>query len=68
MVRGGLQFLVDGKGRKKGVVMGMKEYRDMVRRVEELEDALELDEAIRTATEFRDYREVRRNLKDEDLR
>ena len=67
MVRGGLQFLVDGKGRKKGVVMGMKEYRDMVRRVEELEDALELDEAIRTATEFRDYREVRRNLKDEDL-
>ena len=64
MVRGGLQYFIDDKGRKKGV----KEYRDMMRKVEELEDALDLDEAIRTATEFRDYREVRQDMEDEDLR
>ena len=50
MVRAGLQYFIDDKGRKKGV----KEYRDMMRKVEELEDALDLDEAIRTATEVRD--------------
>ena len=67
MVRGGLQYLVDDKGRKKGVVMGMKEYRDIMRKVEELEDALELDEAIRTAEEFKDYQEIRRDLKDKGI-
>ena len=54
MVRSGLQYFIDDKNRKKGVVMGIKEYRDMMRKVEELEDALDLDEAIRTATEVRD--------------
>ena len=64
MVRGGLQYFIDDKGRKKGV----KEYRDMMRKVEELEDALDLGEAIRTATEFRDYREVWQDMEDENLR
>ena len=67
MVRSGLQYFIDDKNRKKGVVMGIKEYRDMMPKVEELEDALDLDEAIRTATEFRDYREVRQDMRDKDL-
>jgi len=36
-----------------------------LQRLEELEDALSLDEAIRTAQSFRDYGEIRAELKQE---
>ena len=61
------QYLVDDKGRKRSVLLSIKEYTELLRRLEDLEDALELDEAVRTAQGFRDYREIQAELKDEGL-
>ena len=55
-------YVVDGKGRKKAVLLNIKEYSRLLDRLEELEDALDLDEAIRTEQGFRDYGEVREAL------
>lgn len=63
MAKRGLQYVVDGLGRKKGVLLGMQDYLSMIRRLEELEDALELDEARRAAQGFRDYHEVRKQVR-----
>ena len=60
-----LQYLVDENGRKRAVLLSLKDYRGMVRRLEELEDALVLDEAKRAVTEFRDHRDIRKELKAE---
>ena len=59
MVKSKPQYLLDEKGRKKSVLLNIKEYRELLRRLEDLEDALELDKAVRTAEGFRDYQEVR---------
>jgi PHD/YefM family antitoxin component YafN of YafNO toxin-antitoxin module len=58
----GAKFVVDNKGRKKAVLLDVKEYTRLLARMEELEDALDLDEGVRTAHDFRDYREVREEL------
>jgi PHD/YefM family antitoxin component YafN of YafNO toxin-antitoxin module len=58
----GVKYLVDKKGRKKAVLMDMNEYSRLLARMEELEDALDLDAAARAAPEFRDYREIRKEL------
>ncbi|MBI4233440.1 MAG: hypothetical protein HY686_03270 [Chloroflexi bacterium] len=57
------KYIVDEKGRRRGVVLSIGEYRRLLRRLEELEDALELDEAVRTAQGFADYTEVREELR-----
>ena len=62
MTTTGAKYLVDKKGRKKAVVLNMKEYSRLLARVEELEDALDLDTAARTAQEFQDYQEIREEL------
>ena len=67
MARKRPQYLVDENGSKTGVLLGIKEYEDMVRRIEELEDAVDLDEAMRTGEVFRDYQEVRQELQSEGL-
>jgi PHD/YefM family antitoxin component YafN of YafNO toxin-antitoxin module len=58
----GAKYVVDQKGRKKAVLLDMKEYSRLLTRMEELEDALDLDTAARTSNEFRDYREIREEL------
>ena len=59
------RYLVNAKGRKTAVVLSMKEYRLLMEHIEDLEDTLEMDSAVRTETEFRDYREIRAELKAE---
>ena len=59
------RYLVDEKGRKKAILLDIKEYRQFLQRLEELEDALSLDEAIRTAQSFRNYDDIRAELKRE---
>ena len=59
------KYLVDENGRKRAVLLDIKECQQFLRRLEELEDALSLDEAVRTAQSFRDYREIRAELKRE---
>lgn len=50
------RYLVDGAGRKTGAVLSMKDYRALMQRLEDLEDSLELDRAVETATAFRAMR------------
>ena len=45
------------------VVISLTEYNRLLRRIEDLEDALALDEARKNATGFADYSEIRRKLK-----
>jgi PHD/YefM family antitoxin component YafN of YafNO toxin-antitoxin module len=59
------QYLIDDKGKKKAVLLGIKEYRQFLQRLEDLEDALSLDEAVRSAKSFKDYSQIREGLKRE---
>ncbi|MBI4285480.1 MAG: hypothetical protein HY670_06225 [Chloroflexi bacterium] len=59
------KYLIDEKGRKKAVLLDIQEYARLLGRLEELEDALDLDKAVRTAGEFWDYREIREELRKE---
>jgi PHD/YefM family antitoxin component YafN of YafNO toxin-antitoxin module len=56
------RYIVDQHGRKTAVVLDIKEYQKMLDWLETLEDALDLDEAVRQARRFRDYREIRQEL------
>ncbi len=56
------RYLTDSKGHKRAVVLDLREYRELVKRLEELEDALDLDEAVRTAKGFRYHQTIRKEL------
>ena len=59
------KYLVNEKGRKTAAVLSMKEYRALIQRLQDLEDALALDETVETATGFREYAEIRTGLQNE---
>lgn len=50
------QYLIDDKGQKTSVLLSIKEYQHFMQCLEDLEDILEMDAAVRTETDFRDYR------------
>ena len=54
---------MDEHGKKKAVVLDMEAYRQLMEHLENLEDALELDQAIRESKGFRSYDEIRGELK-----
>jgi len=56
-------FVVNDKGQKKYVLLSVAEYERLLQHLEDLEDALSLDEAVRTAKEFRNYADVRAELR-----
>ena len=56
------KYVVDEKGRKTAVLLSIKDYRALMQRLEDLEDALDLDRAVETATGFREYSEIRAEL------
>ena len=59
------KYLVDEQGKRTAVVLSMRDYRKLLQRLEELEDALDLDEAVESAKGFRDYNEIRAELQKE---
>ncbi len=59
------KYLVNEDGRKTAAVLSMKDYRSLMQRLEDLEDALDLDEAVETATGFREYTDIRAELQKE---
>jgi len=61
----GTRYIVNDKGRKTAVLLNLKEYKQLIARVEELEDALELDNAVHNATGFRNYKDIRKDLEKE---
>ncbi len=56
------QYLVDDKGEKTAALLTIKEFQLLMQRLEDLEDTLEMDAAIETETEFRDYQDIRADL------
>ncbi len=59
------KYIVDDKGEKTATVLTMKEYNFLIKSLEDLEDILDMDSAVETATNFRDYQEIRSELKKE---
>ncbi len=59
------RYLVNAKGRKTAVVLSMKEYRLLMEHIEDLEDTLEMDIAVKSETTFRDYRDIQAELRKE---
>jgi PHD/YefM family antitoxin component YafN of YafNO toxin-antitoxin module len=57
-----VRYIIDDKGKKKAVLMDIKEYHHVMRRLEDLEDALDLDTAVRETRSFKDYQSVRQEL------
>jgi hypothetical protein len=56
------QYLVNDKGEKTNVLLSINEYQLLMQRLENLEDNLEMDAAVQTETEFRDYQDIRADL------
>lgn len=56
------QYLIDDKGQKTSVLLSIKEYQHLMQRLEDLEDMLEMDVAVQTETDFRDYQDIRADL------
>ena len=56
------KYVVDADGKPRAVVLDIRTYRRLMRHVEEMEDALALDEAVRTAKSFRSYDAIRAEL------
>ena len=56
------QYVVDHKGEKTAALLSIKEYRLLMQRLEDLEDMLEMDVAVQTETDFRDYQDIRVDL------
>jgi len=54
------------KGRKASFVLSISDYGPLIQRLQEMhqeiEDALELEQAVETATGFREYAEIREEL------
>jgi hypothetical protein len=63
MIQGSPRFIVGPDGRKSGVVLGLTHYRRLLRRIEDLEDALALDGAARSSKKLVSYESVRDRLK-----
>ncbi len=57
------KYLVDDRGRKTAVVLDIKAYNRLIAHLEDLEDALALDTAIREEKDFRPYEQIRAELK-----
>ena len=59
------KYIVDDIGEKTAAVLTIKEYHLLIKRLEDLEDILEMDSVVETATDFRDYQEIRSDLEKE---
>ena len=57
------KFVVGTSGRREAVLLDMNQYRRMLQKLEDLEDALALDRAERTSKKLVPYEDVRRRLK-----
>ena len=59
------KYIIKDKGEKTAAVLTMKEYDFLIKCLEDLEDILEMDSVAETATNFRDYQEIRSDLQRE---
>ena len=59
------KYIIDDEGEKTAAVLTMEEYHFLIKCLEDLEDIVEMDSVVETATDFRDYQEIRSELKKE---
>ena len=57
------RYLVDEAGRKTGAVSSMEDYRCLMQRLKDLEDALDLGRTVQNASGFREYATIRDELR-----
>ena len=50
------------KAKKNGALLSIKEYQMLLQHLEDLEDMLEMDIAVQTETDFRDYQDIQDEL------
>ncbi len=58
-----LRFVVGPRGRRQAVLLDMTEYRRLMKKLEDLEDALALDRAEQTSKRLVPYDVVRKRLR-----
>ena len=58
-----VKFVIGPKGKKETVQLGLGEYRRLIRRLEDLEDAVTLDKAEETSRGLIPYSTIRKRLK-----
>ncbi|MBZ5565827.1 MAG: type II toxin-antitoxin system prevent-host-death family antitoxin [Acidobacteriia bacterium] len=58
-----LRFVVGARGRRQAVLLDIAEYRRLMKKLEDLEDALALDRAEQTSNRLLPYAAVRKRLK-----
>ena len=59
------KYIVDDTGEKTAAVLTIKEYDLLIKRLEDLEDILEMDLIVESATDFRNYQVIRSDLQRE---
>ena len=57
------KFVIGTSGRREAVLLDMSQYRRMLQKIEDLQDALALDRSERTSRKLVPYEDVRRRLK-----
>jgi len=57
------KFLVSSAGRREAVLLGVGQYKRLLERLEDLEDAMALDRAEKTSKKLVPYDEVRARLR-----
>ena len=57
------EYVVDGKGHKKSVVLPIKSYQKLLAYLEDLEDAVDLKKAKYSAKSFIDFDHFAKRLK-----
>lgn len=56
------QYLFNDKGEKTAALLSIKEFQLLMQHLEDLEDAIEMDAAVKTETDFRDYQDIQAEL------
>jgi len=56
-------YIITENGKKKYVILGISQYRKLLEKIEDLEDALDLEKAVKEAKSFRNYDEIRKELR-----
>ncbi len=57
------KYVVDKGGRKREVLLTVRDYEKLMQELEDLRDALELEDRARTVKQLVPYEEVRKRLK-----
>lgn len=59
-------YIITENGKKKYVILGISQYRKLLEKIEDLEDALDLEKAVKEAKSFRNYDEIRKELRSKE--